>query len=162
MASKSADPSALSEMSSELLQQASDLERLVQRLLLAEGSVFTREVARFGLTVPQYQALSSIEESHNGRQQMGHIAQRTRQCSATMTGIVDRLEALGLVQRQNNPNDRRSKLVLLTDSGSAKLQEVRAARYLRLAKVLAGIAPDMRRRMQDVLLHYASPLDAYM
>ena len=35
----------------------------------------------------------------------------------TMTGIVDTLEKKGLVIRQPNPNDRRSLLVCLTDSG---------------------------------------------
>lgn len=37
--------------------------------------------------------------------------------SATMTGILDRLEKMGLVERRPHPDDRRAILVCLTDQG---------------------------------------------
>ena len=44
----------------------------------------------------------------------------------TMTGIVDTLEKKGLVTRQPNPDDRRSLLVRLTDSGRALQRTTRS------------------------------------
>lgn len=146
----------------DILQQAGALERLAQRLLIAEQSAFQREVSRFNLTVPQYVTLAAIEGFAGSKERMGRIAQTAHQCSATMTGIIDRLEAMGLVKRDNNPQDRRSVLVELTDAGRAKIEEVRAARRQRLASLLVGIEPDMRMRFYEVLQRYADALEAGM
>lgn len=45
------------------------------------------------------------------------LSGRTELDSATMTGILDRLEAAGFVERRPNPSDRRAILVHLTDRG---------------------------------------------
>ena len=38
---------------------------------------------------------------------------------SNITGVVDRLEARGLIDRQPHPEDRRVKLLVLTDAGRA-------------------------------------------
>ena len=146
----------------DILGRAEELESLVQRLLVAEQSTFQGEVSRFSLTVPQYVTLAAIATFDGGKERMGLIAKMSRQCSATMTGIVDRLEAMGLVKRDNNPHDRRSVLVELTEAGWAKIEEVKGARRQRLAAVLASIEPEMRVRIYEVLLQYADALEARM
>jgi DNA-binding MarR family transcriptional regulator len=149
MALERADAVLGSRDSSELTEQARELEQVVQRLLIAEQSEFAEETASFGLTVPQYVTLSAIETFDGGRERMGKIADMARQCSATMTGIIDRLENMALVQRVNNPNDRRSVLVELT----------REIRRRRLTSVLAQIEPDVRHCVCDVLRHYVTALE---
>lgn len=144
---------------SELAEQARELEQVVQRLLIAEQSEFAEETASFGLTVPQYVTLSAIETFDGGRERMGRIADMAHQCSATMTGIIDRLENMSLVQRVNNPNDRRSVLVELTEDGRQRLEEVREVRRRRLTNVLSQIDPKARGRVCDVLRHYATALE---
>ena len=94
MALERADAVLGSRDSSELTEQARELEQVVQRLLIAEQSEFAEEPASFGLTVPQYVTLSAIETFDGGRERMGKIADMARQCSATMTGIIDRLYRL--------------------------------------------------------------------
>ena len=44
--------------------------------------------------------------------------------SATLTGILDRLESAKLVERQQNPNDRRAIQIHLTEKGRTTGQEV--------------------------------------
>jgi DNA-binding MarR family transcriptional regulator len=146
------------EYGDELLGHAGTLEQLVRQLLVGEQSVFTREVARYGLTVPQFVTLAAIEEFPNGKERMGRIAEAAHQCSATMTGIIDRLALMGLVERQYNREDRRSVLVELTDSGRTKIGEVRAARTQRLARLLSSVDPDMRTRMFEMLSGYVDAL----
>ena len=145
----------------EAMEQAKELERLVQRMAIAEQQVFTREVALFGLTVPQFVTLAAVEASSEEEASMGAIAGMVHQCSATMTGIIDRLEGMGLARRRANPKDRRSFLVELTDAGEEKLEAVRAVRRRRLAYVLSGIGLDMRLRVYEVLLQYTQALETY-
>lgn len=146
------------EYSDELLSQAGTLEQLVRQLLVGEQSVFTREVARYGLTVPQFVTLAAIEEFPDGKERMGKIAEAAHQCSATMTGIIDRLALIGLVERQYNREDRRSVLVELTEAGRTKIQEVKAARTQRLARLLSSVEPAMRERMFEMLSGYVEAL----
>jgi len=146
------------EYSDELLGQAGKLEQLMRQLLVGEQSVFTREVAHFGLTVPQFVTLAAIEEFPDGRERMGKIAEAAHQCSATMTGIIDRLALIGLVERQYNREDRRSVLVELTEAGRNKIQEVKAARTQRLAHLLSNVEPDMRENMFKIIDGYIQAL----
>jgi MarR family transcriptional regulator, organic hydroperoxide resistance regulator len=47
----------------------------------------------------------------------GELGKKTELDSATLTGILDRLETARLIERKANPNDRRSVLIHLTDHG---------------------------------------------
>jgi DNA-binding MarR family transcriptional regulator len=74
-----------------------------------------------GLTTMQLHALHAIAE---GYATMGKVAQ-TMHCDASnVTGIIDRLTALKLVTRQEDPRDRRVKTLQLTPHGKAILQQV--------------------------------------
>lgn len=74
-----------------------------------------------GLTTMQLHALHAIADGYTT---MGKVAQ-TMHCDASnVTGIVDRLTALELVTRQEDPRDRRVKSLHLTSRGKAILQQV--------------------------------------
>ena len=90
---------------------------------------------------------------------MGRIATMAHQCSATMTGIIDRLENMSLVRRVNNPNDRRSVLVELTDDGRGRLEEVREVRRRRLAGLLGRLDGDTRNRVCEAITRYTEALE---
>lgn len=145
--------------SGDLPEVARELEGLVQRLLMAEQSEFSEETSSFGLTVPQFVTLAAIETFEDGRERMGRIAAMAHQCSATMTGIIDRLENMALVQRVNNPNDRRSVLVELTEDGRRRLEEVRAVRRRRLEGVLSRLDADTRSKICAALTHFTEALE---
>lgn len=53
----------------------------------------------------------------------GFLGERTRLDSATLTGVIDRLESLGLVLRKPHETDRRSVVVSLTDEGRNAARE---------------------------------------
>jgi MarR family transcriptional regulator, 2-MHQ and catechol-resistance regulon repressor len=55
---------------------------------------------------------------------MNELAQRTLVTKGTLTGIVDRLEKKGLVQREVPPNNRRCFRVVLTQKGEEVFHEV--------------------------------------
>ena len=60
--------------------------------------------------------------------------------NSTVTGIVDRLEARGLVTRRAYPQDRRVKHIALTPAGTDLRECVRS----RMATVPDAIRPMMR------------------
>ena len=70
---------------------------------------------QLGLTYPQYLALHVLWEE-DGRT-IGAIAQRLALESSTVTPLVKRLEAGGLVTRERDPHDERQVRVTLTVTG---------------------------------------------
>jgi MarR family transcriptional regulator, organic hydroperoxide resistance regulator len=69
----------------------------------------------YAITPAQYGVLSLLD--HDGELKIGGIAQRLRVDLATVTGIVGRLEQLGLVERTHGRVDRRVVTVALTPEG---------------------------------------------
>lgn len=71
------------------------------------------------LNITPVQALVLGFLSDEDRITSSELGKRTELDSATMTGILDRLEAAGLIERQGNPADRRSIKIHLTEQGKA-------------------------------------------
>jgi DNA-binding MarR family transcriptional regulator len=61
---------------------------------------------------------------------------------ATLTGIVDRMVAHGLVTRREDPNDRRVRRIELTDEGARLADSIITAGTQRLQQRLARIPPE--------------------
>lgn len=59
--------------------------------------------------------------------------------SGAMTNRIDRVEALGLVQRRPDPEDRRGVLVQLTPAGRALADRAIAVHFQATAEVLGGL-----------------------
>jgi len=86
---------------------------------------FYSRVVEFGITAVQSMTLNCLYEQDNIPS--SHLGGRVQLDSATLTGILDRLEGSGLLYREKNPDDRRSVLICLTDKGreiSEKLQAI--------------------------------------
>ncbi|KUN39658.1 MarR family winged helix-turn-helix transcriptional regulator [Streptomyces longwoodensis] len=81
---------------------------------------------------------------------MRKLAHRLKCEPSNVTGIVDRLEARGLVERRPDPADRRVKLAAATDDGRRVARELRES--LRFAREpLAALADDERLALRDLL-----------
>jgi len=59
-----------------------------------------------------------------------------------VSGLVDRLVALGHLMRREDPSDRRQQLVYLTEAGATALDRLRELNVSALRRLLAGLAPD--------------------
>ncbi|WP_405612945.1 MarR family winged helix-turn-helix transcriptional regulator [Streptomyces sp. NBC_00076] len=81
---------------------------------------------------------------------MRKLAQRLKCEPSNVTGIVDRLESRGLVERRADPTDRRVKLAAATKEGSRVARELREG--LRFAREpLAGLSDGERGALRDLL-----------
>src|SRR3954470_21645825 len=71
-----------------------------------------------GLSLAKLSALHHLSEAGESLP-LGQLAERLSCVKSNVTQLVDRLEADGLVSRTSDPNDRRSRLAVLTDAGKA-------------------------------------------
>ncbi|MDY0813251.1 MarR family winged helix-turn-helix transcriptional regulator [Kitasatospora purpeofusca] len=82
---------------------------------------FAAAAARHGLSSSQAKALGAVQEPVPMRALAGRLG-----CDASnVTGIVDRLEALGLARREASAGDRRVKIVVISEQGREILALVR-------------------------------------
>jgi DNA-binding MarR family transcriptional regulator len=81
---------------------------------------------------------------------MRKLAKKLKCEPSNVTGIVDRLEARGLVERRPDPADRRVKLAAATDEGRRVAGDLRDG--LRFAREpLAGLSEEERTALRDLL-----------
>jgi DNA-binding MarR family transcriptional regulator len=71
-----------------------------------------------GLSLAKLAALHRLTEAGESLP-LGRLAERLSCVKSNVTQLVDRLEADGLVNRAADPNDRRSRLAVLTAAGRA-------------------------------------------
>jgi DNA-binding MarR family transcriptional regulator len=86
----------------------------VQQLLLGD---FDTVVGRHGLTFARYEALVLLAFSREGRLPMSKMGRRLMVHPTSVTNIVQRLAAQGLVERAPNPADGRGMLATITPQG---------------------------------------------
>lgn len=97
------------------------------------------------LTPSKVRALALIAES--GGLRIGELADRVGVDDTTATRMVDRLEELGVAERQGAEGDRRATLVGLTDKGKELTAGVAAQRQLFFCDVLEALEPDEREQL---------------
>jgi DNA-binding MarR family transcriptional regulator len=94
------------------------------------ANLLTRRLAplfeKARVTPQQWAALSAMSES-DGPTTLVALSRRLMVTKQNMTGMVARLEQLGLAERGDDPNDLRSSRVQLTRRGRALLEKVRPA-----------------------------------
>jgi DNA-binding MarR family transcriptional regulator len=71
----------------------------------------------FGLTFARYEALMLLLFTRRGALPLGKIGERLQVHRTSVTNIVDKLEADGLVRRVPHSEDRRATLAEITDEG---------------------------------------------
>jgi DNA-binding MarR family transcriptional regulator len=95
------------------------LEATVHRVL----EHIAAELADLGLSHGEVNALAQLEPG--APRTVAELQAATGQRASTLTGVLDRLERRGLVERRLNPRDRRSFTVTLTAAGADAAARVR-------------------------------------
>lgn len=75
-------------------------------------------LAAHGLTFSRFEVLALVYFSRQGALPMGKIGARLQVHPTSVTSLVDRLAADGLVERRPHPTDRRTTLVKLSEEGA--------------------------------------------
>ncbi|MFF5933756.1 MarR family winged helix-turn-helix transcriptional regulator [Streptomyces sp. NPDC012508] len=94
---------------------------LVKRTELAVRARLDELVRPAGITALQYTALTVLEQ-HDGIS-AAQLARHSFVTAQTMADMVRALESRDLIRREPNPDNRRERLILLTDTGRRLLGE---------------------------------------
>lgn len=110
------------------ISQDTERSALVRRLEEVQASFERRAVSTISepllstpLTMQQLKVLTLIA-AERGRAAGHDLAETLNVSVATMSGLVDRLVEHGMVQRSDDPADRRIRRLSVTDAGSATLR----------------------------------------
>jgi DNA-binding MarR family transcriptional regulator len=117
---------------------------------------------------PRFPAIARELDLHPGQaivvrllaepRQMGELAEAMHCDNSNITGIVDRLEERGLVERRAAENDRRVKLIALTNDGR-HLREELNTRMAEPPEALTRLSEDDLRTLRDILARAAADPD---
>jgi DNA-binding MarR family transcriptional regulator len=98
-----------------------------------------------GLSAPTARAL--LQLPHDGVVPTRYLAGRLKCDPSNVTGVVDRLEKAGLVERGSEPDDRRVKTLALTPAG----REMRSAIYAAIASDMPALAGFTEAELHSLL-----------
>ena len=104
---------------------------------------------RAGITGRDYTALAVISEDAPSSQQ--ELARLMGKAPALCVGMLDDLEAAGLVARGRDPKDRRRSVVTLTPKGEQKLREADEIAEELERQVIAGLTSEERELLLSLL-----------
>jgi DNA-binding MarR family transcriptional regulator len=119
----------------------------VQQVVLAQLDEILRP---HGLTFARYEALVLLTFSKTGSLPLGKMGERLQVHATSVTSIVDRLEAAGLVVRRRHPDDGRAVLAEITEAGRA-LVEAATADLVDARFALTALSPEDLHRLSELL-----------
>ena len=130
-------------------EPATEAWKLLLALLLAERPPRIPAVAQeFDLSPMGVHAMRMLEPGDE--LPMSALAENVGCDASNITGIVDRMEARGLIERRDSPSDRRVKLIGLTGEG-ATVRERLMERLHEPPAAIASLPSEDQRALRDLL-----------
>jgi len=121
--------------------------RLLTCTQMIERVVRSRLREQFGTTLPRFDLMAQLERTPVGLK-MNELSRLLMVTGGNVTTIVDQLEKEGLVERLDEPADRRAFRIRLTKAGERTFTEMARAHGEWVVEMLSGLS----RREQDELL----------
>ncbi|WP_051326099.1 MarR family winged helix-turn-helix transcriptional regulator [Glycomyces tenuis] len=121
---------------------------LLHRLGVGAERVIERTLSPFDLRAKELRVLGFIRGEGCSQRELVDATGLDR---TTMVAVVDRLEALGLVERRRDPSDRRKQSVMRTERGARRLTEAAAALAAAETEFLSPLSESQRRTLNAVL-----------
>ena len=114
--------------------------RLLTCTTLIENEIRQRLRTEFDVTLPRFDLMAQLDRAPNGMT-LGELSQRMMVSNGNVTGLVERLVSLNLVERKPAPNDRRAMIVTLTAEGRRTFRSLARTHENWVAEIFAGLEP---------------------
>jgi DNA-binding MarR family transcriptional regulator len=118
----------------------------------------TERLVRRNLSMTHVHVLWLLE--HHGTMAMSRLAELMDVSLSNATGLIDRMEERGLVERVRVPDDRRVVLVRPAAGGRLALEENEVVKREQMKEILDRLAPDQLGRVLDAFRDIRSAIDA--
>ena len=103
-----------------------------------------------GLSLPKLLALKALADAGESLP-LGHLAERLSCVKSNITQLVDRLETDGLVRREPDPHDRRTRLAVLTLAGRKACDEGTRVQQETERNLIGKLSKDESRQLAALL-----------
>jgi DNA-binding MarR family transcriptional regulator len=124
--------------------------RLLTCTTLIEGEIRRRLRETFDMTLPRFDLMAQLDRTPNGMT-LGELSQRMMVSNGNVTGLVERLQAQGLVERRPAPNDRRAQLVNLSADGRKTFRAMARTHEDWVAEMFSTMSPDDTESLMQIL-----------
>ncbi len=122
--------------------------------LYTESRRLTKELARRAqLTGPQLTVVKILESI--GDLSLSELSDKIRAQNSTVTGIIDRMEREGLVQRVRSTEDRRVVHISLTDKGAKLAREIPIEPMEIFRSAIESLSAQEMRDLMKILMKVA-------
>src|SRR6187397_2495262 len=105
----------------------------------------SQRLVRLGISMTHFHVLTLLR--HHDAMPMGRLAEILDASMSSTTGIIDRMEEKGLVERVRVPDDRRIVLVRSTAAGLALIDEAELVKSEIIISAISRLEPDQLDRL---------------
>jgi DNA-binding MarR family transcriptional regulator len=102
-----------------------------------------------GLSMPQFSVMMQLH--HRGNCAIGDIGERFDITNAAASQLVDKLVQTGFIKRDEDPRDRRAKMLNLTDKGRDLIQRGIEERYRWVDNLAGKLTAEERVKVTEAL-----------
>ena len=102
-----------------------------------------------GLSMPQFSVMMQLH--HRGNCAIGDISERFDITNAAASQLVDKLVQSGFIKREEDPQDRRAKMLNLTDKGRELIQRGIEERYRWVDDLAGKLSAEERAKVTEAL-----------
>jgi MarR family 2-MHQ and catechol resistance regulon transcriptional repressor len=110
-----------------------------------------RKVSPYGITKAGFSVLMILSRSQSKSCKQNEISQLMLVSRANITGLVDSLARLGLVERANDPRDRRVNMVKILSKGEKLLEDLLPGYYKHIQDTCSIFTSAEKKILNDLL-----------
>lgn len=107
--------------------------------------------AEFGLSDIRYTVMRRIDQSGEQGCSQAELARELNQSESSISTLIDRMRNDGLIYRLRSQNDRRKRVLLLSDEGRQRFARARACHGEKMGQLLSGLNEEQVATLQTSL-----------
>jgi DNA-binding MarR family transcriptional regulator len=133
------------------------IDRILETMRTMQTGVSDRVMGHFtsiqdlDFTLPQFMVLYYLSRHREDPLTVSQLASVITLSQPATSQLIDRLLQRGLLMRRENPEDRRQKLISISDEGVSLLDRIENRREEKMRAMFAAIPTETLERMQHAL-----------